>query len=229
MVVIIVISFFVLIGAAFSLYLWQRPALDENADSDLPPRSLAGLFEQDSVGEELAQPQDATSATSRQAELMERAGSGDRQTLSEAHAAGNAGLYGDVLNALVESIADRQENFRALVSHISKSTELRANKALAERVMQSWKTAPDRRSTAEMIHIAALSDDAETYERAVEAALEFWRSGSLPGFTPEELVELFVSQYWVIAPEARRGGVGFALKRRLLGVRRELATATPAR
>jgi hypothetical protein len=138
-------------------------------------------------------------------------------------------LYADVLDGLVEWASERQENLAALVSLVSKSNELRANKQLAQRLIETWKTAPDRRSTTEMIHIAALSDDAQTYEQAVEAALEVWRSGRLPGFRPEELVELFVSQYWVIAPEARRGGVGFALKRRLLGVRRELATTTPAR
>ena len=80
-----------------------------------------------------------------------------------------------------------------------------------------------------MIHIAALTDDAETYEQAIEAAIEVWRSGGLPGFSPEQLVELFVSQYWIIAPEAKRGGVGFALKRRLLGIRRELASTEPVR
>ena len=133
-----------------------------------------------------------------------------------------------MLTALSERASERQENLSALVSHISKSDELRATKQLARGFIESWKTAPDRRSTTEMIHIAALSDDAETYEQALEAAVEFWRSGKLSEFKPEELIELLVSQYWVIAPEARRGGAGFALKRRLSGVRRELATATPA-
>jgi hypothetical protein len=56
-----------------------------------------------------------------------------------------------------------------------------------------------------------------------------WRRGQLAQFSADELAELLVSQYWVIAPEARRGGVGFALKRKLSGVRRELATTTSAR
>jgi len=166
---------------------------------------------------------------SRKQELRELARSGDLNALTEAHSAHDSALYADVLDGLVEWASERQENLAALVSLVSKSNELRANKQLARRLIETWKTAPDRRSTTEMIHIAALSDDALTYEQAVEAALEVWRSGRLPGFSPEELVELFVSQYWVIAPEARRGGVGFALKRRLLGVRRELATTTPAR
>ena len=161
--------------------------------------------------------------------MLELAKAVDLNSLSAAQATHDAKLYADVLNALFEWASDRQENLAALVSHISKSNELRASRQLAQRLIEICKTAPDRRSTTAMIHIAALSDDAETYEQAIETALEVWRSGRLPGLNPDELVELFISQYWVIAPEARRGGVGFALKRRLLGIRRELATATPVR
>jgi hypothetical protein len=80
-----------------------------------------------------------------------------------------------------------------------------------------------------MMHIAALSDDAVVYQRAVELAIAYWLKGNLIEFSPEELIELFDSQFWILAPEARRGGAGFALKRKLAGVRRELATTTPAR
>jgi hypothetical protein len=80
-----------------------------------------------------------------------------------------------------------------------------------------------------MIHVAALSDDSEVYQQAIELVTSFWQQGKLREFRAEELVELFNSQYWILAPEARRGGAGFALKRKLAGVRRELATAKSAR
>ncbi|MEP6636612.1 MAG: hypothetical protein ABJB97_07785 [Acidobacteriota bacterium] len=136
-------------------------------------------------------------------------------------------LYAAVLDALTEWALARQENLEALVSHISKSKELRASSKLARRLIDTFNAAPDRRSTTNMIHIAALSDDAGTYEQAVDAALEIWRSGKLADVSTNELVELLVSEYWVIAPEVRRGGAGFALKRRLSGIRGELATAIP--
>ena len=227
MIAIIVISFLALTGAAFTIYLWQRTPSDATDNRVLPPPHLGGLFDRPDATL-LAEERQQTIA-SRKQELRELARSGDLNALTAAHSAHDSALYADVLDGLVEWASERQENLGALVSHISKSEELRANKQLARRLVKTWKTAPDRRSTTEMIHVAALSDDAETYEQAVEAALEVWRSGRLSGFRPEELVELFVSQYWVIAPEARRGGVGFALKRRLLSVRRELAPATPAR
>jgi len=227
MIAIIVISFLALIGAAFTIYLWQRTPSDATGNRVLPAPHFEGLFDRPDATL-LVEEQQQRIASNRQT-LIELARSGDLNALTQAHSTHDAELYADALDALVEWACVRQENLAALVSHVSKSGELRANRQLARHVIETWKTAPDRRSTTEMIHIAALSDDAETYEQAVEAGLEFFRSGKLPWFKPEELAELFVSQYWVIAPEARRGGVGFALKRRLLGVRRELATATPAR
>ena len=226
MLAIIIISLLAFAAAAFTIYLSQRARSDANTGRDLPPVHLAGLFDDDSQSvAALSEAKQQADASDKRLRVLERAHSGDLQALFEAHTDSDVRLYGEVLDALTERAFERQENLRALVSHISKSNKLRANKLLAQQLIETWKTAPDRRSTTEMIHIAALSDDAETYERAVEAVVGIWRPGGLPEFRPEELIELFVSQYWLIAPEARRGGVGFALKRRLLSIRRELATA----
>ena len=223
MIAIIVIAFLALIGAALTIFLKQRTPPDATGNHVLQAPHFEGLFDRPDAASLVEQ----ATASGKQ-DLLELAKAGDLNALSAAHASNDTEFYADVLTALSEWASERQENLAALVSHISKSNELRASKQLARRFIESWKTAPDRRSTTAMLHIAALSDDAETYEQALEAAVEFWRSGKLSGFRPEELIELLVSQYWVIAPEARRGGAGFALKRRLGGVRRELATATPA-
>lgn len=227
MVAIIIISFLALMGAAFSIYFWQRTPSNAASSRDLPPRQSAGLFDV-SEPAALAERQVAD-ASKRRAELLARAKGGDLDALPAALSEQDAKVYGDILDALVEWASHRQENLNALVSHVSKSNELRANKQLAERLIDTWKTAPDRRSTTEMLHIAALSDDAETYQQAVELVVSFWQRGRLTRFSAEELAELLESQYWILAPEARRGGAGFALKRKLAGIRRELAAATPAR
>lgn len=227
MIAIIVISFLALIGAVLTIYKWRRTPPDPNAHPVLPAPRFTGLFERADAPSPVDE-RKQTIASKRRA-LLELASSGDLNTLFQAHSTGDATLYSDVLSALVERARERQETFADLVSHISKSNELRANKQLAQGARAAWKADPNRRSTTEMIHIAALSDDAETYEQAIEAALDLWRRGELAQFSAEELAELFVSQYWVLAPEARRGGVGFALKRRLSGVRRELATTTSPR
>jgi hypothetical protein len=226
MIAIIVITFLAFIGAAFTIYLSRRTLPDAASKNVLPAPRFRGFLDRSDAGL-LAEEEQETAAYKRQL-MLELARTGELSALNEVHATHDVRLYADVLKALVEWASERQENLTALVSHISKSNEFRANKQLAKLLIETWKTAPDRRSTTEMIHIAALSDDADTYEQALEAAIKLWRSGKLSAFKPEELIELLVSQYWVIAPEARRGGAGFALKRRLGSVRRELATATPA-
>ena len=80
-----------------------------------------------------------------------------------------------------------------------------------------------------MLHIAALSDDAATYQLAVDALLSAWQRGSLPRLGATDLKQLVESQFWILSPEARSGGHGFQLKRRLAGIRRELAAVTSVR
>ena len=231
MVVTIVICFLALTLAALTSQLWRRPPSGGNPDSELAPPRFAGLF---SSGESPAAPAQTkgTETLRLRANLIDRARAGDLTTLSETQPIGDFSLYGDVLDALIDSASDSHERFRALVSHISKSNELRGNIRLAEHLIAAWETAeatPDRRSTIEMMHVAALSDDAVVYQHAVELVISHWQTGKLIEFSPEELIELFDSQFWILAPEARRGGAGFALKRKLAGARRELATTTPVR
>jgi hypothetical protein len=225
MFAVIVICFLALTATAF--YLWLRPSNGRNPESELAPPRFAGLFSsRESSGSEANTK--GTEALRLRANLIDRARAGDLTTLSETHPP----VYSEVLDALIDSASDNHERFRTLVSHISKSNGLRGNKQLAEHLMASWETAeaaPDRRSTIEMMHIAALSDDAVVYQHAVELVIAHWQRGKLIEFSPIELIELFDSQFWILAPEARRGGAGFALKRKLTGVRRELATTTPAR
>jgi len=63
--------------------------------------------------------------------------------------------------------ADSDPKLLSLVSFVSRN-ELRANKKLAESMIGSYKSAPDRNSTAKALHVAALSDDATVYQSAVE-------------------------------------------------------------
>jgi hypothetical protein len=232
MIAIIVICFLALTLVALTFHLWQRPPAGVNPDRELAPPRFAGLF---SSGESTATQAEANAradASKAQADLIDRARAGDLTTLSETHSIRDAGLYAKVLDAVIDSTSDSHERFRSLVAYISKSDGLRGNKRLADLLMAAWETAqaaPDRSSTIEMMHIAALSDDAELYQHAVELVIADWQQGKLSEFGAEELIELFDSQFWILAPEARRGGAGFALKSKLANVRRELATATPAR
>ena len=116
------------------------------------------------------------------AALLQRAQSGDKSVLQEARNPTNhtdVGIYEEVLNSLVE-LADSDTKLLSLVSYVQRH-ELPVNQNLAENFMNSCKTAPGRSSATKMLHVAALSDDAELYQSAVVNALDFWRNGHLTG------------------------------------------------
>jgi hypothetical protein len=158
--------------------------------------------------------------------LITQARQGDKSALRNAYDLGNSAIYDDVLTALVNaSSSDAQ--ILSLTSHVTRN-QWPVNKPLAAAVINSWLKTPDRSSTAKMLHIAALSDDAETYLRAAELALRFWREGKLCDLPALELNALLTGEFWVLSSATRSSGAGFILKRSLASARRELERAKHA-
>lgn len=96
------------------------------------------------------------------------------------------------------------------------------DKALVQQSIEHWQKSPDRNSTAKMLHAAALSDDAEAYQTAVEAVLRSWRESKLRDISAVELQSLLNGEFWVLSSGARSSGAGFVLKRTLSSANREL-------
>jgi hypothetical protein len=88
--------------------------------------------------------------------------------------------------------------------------------------IRTWQQSPDRNSTTKLLHIAALTDNAKTYGRAIELVLLSWRDGSLTGLSAVELKALVNSEYWVLSSRTRTSGAGFVLKQTLSNANREL-------
>jgi hypothetical protein len=103
--------------------------------------------------------------------------------------------------------------------------EHRARIAAAGEFIESWKDRPDRTTTAKMLHLAAVADDAETYNNAAELALNFWQGGRLPDVSAAELQSLLTSEFWLLSSRTRSSGAGFVLKRTLSRAKRELESA----
>lgn len=227
MVTLLITSFLILAGITYAIYLWQRPASHEEAEFQLPPPQRArGLFDDDGLEDPLPRqlPGKRIVAGEERQALLARAAAGDKEALTEAQATGDGALYEEVLNTLVER-ADSDKGLLALVSYIARSdARLRVNRRLAEKFIESWKMAPDRNSTAKMLHVAALSGDANIYQTAIETAYHFWRDGRLTGISADELRQLIEGEFWILAPEVRSSGAGFVLKRKLAQLRRKLAT-----
>lgn len=226
--IIITIALLILLAAGFSLYSLKSARSRKAVDWQLPKPAFDGLFPASDVVSATDQSM-VESPAYRRAKLLDRARGGDLETLSDASAAGDPQLYQDVLSALIESASNNHEAMGALVSHITARGDLRANKRLAEHVIEEWKANPDAASTGEMAHVAALSDDAATYESAVDLIASYWKAGRLPQLSAEQVIEIVESQYWILSHDARHGGEGFPLKIKFVKLRRELAAATPAR
>ena len=88
--------------------------------------------------------------------------------------------------------------------------------------IRTFQQSPNRSSTAKLLHVAALTDDAKNYGRAIELVLMSWRDGSLSDISAKDLQTLFNSEYWVLSSSTRTSGAGFVLKRTLSNANREL-------
>ena len=92
----------------------------------------------------------------------------------------------------------------------------------AIKAIRSFQQSPNKNSTANLLHAAALSDDAKNYGRAIELVLMSWRDGSLSDLSARDLQSLLNSQYWVLSSRTRTSGAGFVLKETLSTANREL-------
>jgi hypothetical protein len=222
MLAVFILIFILLIPiGAYAFSRRNRNSLNEYKASVLPAQgSFAGLFEEQNTAQNAEQDKELH-ATRRRADLLERARCFDLQTLEESQA--DEELYQELLNDLTEQCANSQEKLQRLVSHLSISQRLRSNARLAEVMIEVWTNSPDNKSTAQMLHIVALSDDAALLQQAAEMIFDSWKKGLLPRLSAKDFLALVESEYWVLAPEARRSGAGFILKNSLAELRRRLA------
>ncbi|HEX7316538.1 MAG TPA: hypothetical protein VF297_21735 [Pyrinomonadaceae bacterium] len=216
---ILIISVFLLFVASFAILRTKRSSSRGDAP-ELPagvsPRSLF-----DAAPEDDETPKESPEQI-RRGELRERAERGDLSALADAHASGDAALYRFVLDGLVGRASGDAARVRELAAHIAGGRSLRASPELAEMLLGSWREGPTPLSTAELLRVSALSDDAGTFGRAVSEVLQLWEGGGLAALGAEDLRALFEAEYWLLSSEAKRSGAGFVLKQKLADVRRRL-------
>ena len=214
----------IIVIAGIAFYFWRSSA-PGNAENILPPPpSGRGLFAEDSSSNAAEREQLAIAASERAEQLIADARAGSRAALEEAHQSGDAGLYDQVLNELLQR-CESDPQLLSLTSYVVQH-ELPVSNRLAEAGTKSWSAAPDRSGTARTLHLAALTNDADTYRKTVELALERWREQKLADISPVELRALFDGEYWVLSSRTRSSGAGFVLKRTLASARRELEAAS---
>jgi len=162
-------------------FLQQRRLNRKVLDQKMVEPPKIGLFAVDDEPKQRVRPLRAVTPqmpVDQSSDLLSRARTGDLDTLTEAQTTGNKTLYNQVLDELVDWSIASPEQMQLLASHIAGNFSLRANRNMAQSFIETWQSAPSRKLTADMLHIAALSDDAESYEEAVEMALLFWRNNA---------------------------------------------------
>ena len=223
MVTFLITSILLLGLFAISIYFWQKPSKSVGNAELPPPDKPRGLFDHD--GSDMAAQLSAVTETdsNKKEALIDRASQGDKNVLQEALQLREHELYIEVLSVLIDK-AQSVPQLHSLVSYVTQH-ELPVSEKLAVSFIESSKQALNRASTAKMLHIAALSDNAETLKSAVEVAFRSWREGNLPDVSAIELQALFNGEFWVLSSRTRSSGAGFLLKRTLASARRELDAA----
>lgn len=202
---------------ALAIYFWQKPASTPDSIPLPPPPEPRGLFAEP---ESQVQIEAAIVEERLRESILSQAAAGDRSSLEKANQLKDEDLYDQVLTDLVRSTTSDAQ-LLSLTSYVTRN-QWRVNKTLALVCIDSWQKAPDKSSTTKTLHIAALSDDAETYGTAAELALQFWRDRKIPDITAIELNALLNGEFWVLSSATRSSGAGFILKRSLASARREL-------
>lgn len=212
---ILIVLVLLLLAVALASFLRNRQTSTEylpGSNPGVPQISSRSLFDAPSA-EAIAE----MKHEQLRANLLTRAGTGDATVLVEANA--NPHLYHEVLTALMAHSSD----VRALALYLAQHDELRANATLAQAFVKLWDAAPNRSDLATMLHLAALSDNADVYWLAVDVAKQAWDEGRLTHVAPQELAAAIEAQYWLLKTAARESGAGFVLKRYVASVRHELA------
>jgi len=217
MITLLISSVLILGLILIAIYFWAKTSSSFSLSELPPPPEPRALF-----GEPKAEAQiEATVVEDRLREsLLAQAAAGDRSSLEKAILLKDHGLYDQVLTDLVRATTSDAQ-LLSLTSHVTRN-QWTVNKTLALACVESWQRAPDKSSTTKALHIAALSDDPETFRTAAERALQFWREGKLPDLSAMELNALLNGEFWVLSSESRNSGAGFILKRSLASARREL-------
>ena len=225
---ILIISIFLVFVASFVFLRTKRSPSNESSEflpPGISPKGLFGDLTPSRIGNDCSDAQDAIIKKQEELEksLLGRAALGDLEALRDAHAQKSPQLYRHVFDAMVERAAKNADDLHLLAAFIMRDAELRTGSKLAELLLADWERNPTRAATAELLRVAALSDDAQIFERASEAVLHAWESARLNGLSAVELRSLIEAEYWLLSSEAKRSGAGFRLKQRLADTRQRLS------
>jgi hypothetical protein len=225
---ILFISILLLAFVVFALHRRKRATPPAETDFLPEPRTFDGLFAEQHAEEMrlLAEAEAERRNREERRRLLGRAAEGDKTALDEARLYGDDAFYREILRTLVAQAEGDEEALRSIAVYIIDSGRLRSSSEFAAMMIERQSESADRDSLVCMLHLAALSDDAELIKRAVDVASKLFSQRPSLGISAEDFLAAVESAYWLIDAEERASGAGFLLKRLIADLRRELAAAS---
>lgn len=213
--------------ATIALSRLRRKPFRKTTSQLSEPRQFDGLFAEERAKEieSQAQAEAQTRLADERAQLLSRAAEGDETALDEAYQIGENGdaqLYQTALHALIAQTNGNAERLRSLAEYIVDGGSLRSSSELARTMIGLWGRSLNYRSLTDMLYLAALADDPEVFQQALDAGLKQWRAGKLPRVSPKDFIAAIECAYWLIASEVRTSGTGFQLKQSIAAVRQSI-------
>ena len=93
--------------------------------------------------------------------------------------------------------------------------------ALAKEFRSIWLNAPDRRGTAELLRLASMGENAETFSEISENVIKVWQDEKITGLTAADLADLLDSHFRLLPQQEMASGALFWLKQEIAALRRE--------
>ena len=84
---------------------------------------------------------------------------------------------------------------------------------------ERWQTAPDRKTTIELLRISAESGNAEIFSETAESVIELWRENKIENLTAPDLADLLDSHFRLLPQQERTSGAIFWVKREIENLR----------
>ena len=115
---------------------------------------------------------------------------------------------------------ERENENRLLAKLAAEERLLKVEKAeKARRFREKWQTAPDKKTTAELLVAAAQSESAEMFSETAENVIELWRAGRIENLTAPDLADLLDSHFRLLPQQERTSGAIFWVKREIMKLR----------
>lgn len=118
---------------------------------------------------------------------------------------------------------EREEKLRAEAKLAEEARRILVEKA--EKVSEfekDWALAPDRKSTIELLFLAAASENAKIFSEISENVIKLWRENRIENLTAQDLADLLDSHFRILPQQERISGALFWLREEIERLRREV-------